>query len=214
MIKIIAHRGFWKEEAEKNSLIAFERAIKLGVGIETDVRDYQGEIVVSHDPPDSTCLNLEYAMEMIGPSLLADNLSICLNIKADGLSARLEKLLSKYQNLKYFIFDASIPEIIQYKKRRMPFLYRLSEYEMPSQLLNYASGIWLDTFEQAPLDKISLHNVLAYGKETFIVSPELHGYTHIELWQSLQEFQSLQDVYLCTDEVEDAIKLFGSSNEN
>jgi hypothetical protein len=96
----------------------------------------------------------------------------------------------------------------------MPFLYRLSEYEMPSQLLNYASGIWLDTFEQAPLDKISLHNVLAYGKETFIVSPELHGYTHIELWQSLQEFQSLQDVYLCTDEVEDAIKLFGSSNEN
>ena len=214
MIKIIAHRGLWKEAAEKNSLIAFQRAINLGVGIETDVRDYQGEIVVSHDLPDSPCLNLEYAMELIAPGLLADNLSICLNIKADGLSARLEKLLSKYQNLKYFIFDASIPEIIQYKKRGMPFLYRLSEYEMPSQLLNEASGIWLDTFEQAPLDKLGLQNVLSFGKETFIVSPELHGYQYIEFWQSLQGFQSMKDVYLCTDEVDDAIKVFGSSIED
>jgi len=214
MIKIIAHRGLWKEAAEKNSLIAFQRAINFGVGIETDVRDYQGEIVISHDLPDFTCLNFEYALELIGPGLLADNLPICINIKADGLSARLEKLLSKYQNLKYFIFDASIPEIILYKKRGMPFLYRLSEYEMPSQLLNHASGVWLDTFEQAPLDKIGLHNVLSFGKETFIVSPELHGNEHIQFWQSLQEFQSLQDVYLCTDEVEDAIKLFGRPNEN
>ena len=37
-IKILAHRGFWKEETEKNTKIAFERAFNSGFGIETDPR--------------------------------------------------------------------------------------------------------------------------------------------------------------------------------
>ena len=46
-IKILAHRGFWKEETEKNTKIAFERAFNSGFGIETDLRDIKGEIVIS-----------------------------------------------------------------------------------------------------------------------------------------------------------------------
>ena len=33
-IKILAHRGFWKEETEKNTKTAFERAFNSGFGIE------------------------------------------------------------------------------------------------------------------------------------------------------------------------------------
>ena len=51
MIAILAHRGFWTEPAEKNSREALERAFREGFGIETDIRDRNGALVVSHDPP-------------------------------------------------------------------------------------------------------------------------------------------------------------------
>ena len=43
-MKIIAHRGYWLEQSEKNTLVAFERAMKCGYGFETDYRDYCGKI--------------------------------------------------------------------------------------------------------------------------------------------------------------------------
>jgi len=39
---VISHRGYWKELAEKNRPIAFERSFALGFGTETDIRDYKG----------------------------------------------------------------------------------------------------------------------------------------------------------------------------
>ena len=51
-MKIIAHRGYWLEQSEKNTLIAFERAMKYGYGFETDYRDYCGKIVIAHDVPE------------------------------------------------------------------------------------------------------------------------------------------------------------------
>lgn len=53
---IIAHRGFWKIASEKNSLVAFERAFSNGYGVETDIRDLMGGLVVEHDLPDESAL--------------------------------------------------------------------------------------------------------------------------------------------------------------
>ena len=50
-LEILAHRGYWKLEKEKNTLYAFEKAFDKYFGIETDLRDAQGEIVISHDIP-------------------------------------------------------------------------------------------------------------------------------------------------------------------
>ena len=45
-----AHRGYHSEDAEENSLTAFERAIERGYGIEIDVRfSKDGELMVFHD---------------------------------------------------------------------------------------------------------------------------------------------------------------------
>ena len=49
--QIIAHRGYWCCEKEQNSERAFRKALSGGYGIETDVRDLNGEIVISHAPP-------------------------------------------------------------------------------------------------------------------------------------------------------------------
>ena len=48
-MKIIGHRGYWLQETEKNSEVAFYRSLQNGFGIETDIRDYCGKIVISHD---------------------------------------------------------------------------------------------------------------------------------------------------------------------
>ena len=53
-MKILAHRGFWADEEEKNTLSAFGKAFDSGFGIETDIRDRNGELVISHNPPDTS----------------------------------------------------------------------------------------------------------------------------------------------------------------
>src|ERR1041385_640435 len=49
-MNIISHRGYWTAPAEKNQEVAFRRALGLGFGIETDIRDLAGDLVISHDP--------------------------------------------------------------------------------------------------------------------------------------------------------------------
>ena len=55
MLEIIAHRGLWQDtknpndKSAQNTLKAFERAFEGGFGVETDLRDFAGQIVISHD---------------------------------------------------------------------------------------------------------------------------------------------------------------------
>ena len=42
MIEILAHRGFWREKKEQNSLASLAKAFEMGFGIETDLRDGGG----------------------------------------------------------------------------------------------------------------------------------------------------------------------------
>ena len=47
----LAHRGLWAEADERNTLAAFRDAFAHGWGVELDVRDLDGALVISHDPP-------------------------------------------------------------------------------------------------------------------------------------------------------------------
>lgn len=58
MINIIAHRGYWLNPSEKNTTLAFSRALQYGFGIETDFRDFDGALVVSHDPPSASSMKI------------------------------------------------------------------------------------------------------------------------------------------------------------
>lgn len=57
-MEIISHRGYWKCKNEKNTKIAFNRSFNMGYGIETDIRDFRGELVISHDIATSESLQL------------------------------------------------------------------------------------------------------------------------------------------------------------
>ena len=56
---ILSHRGCWNRDSEKNSIKAFEASFSLGFGVETDLRDYNGEIVISHEIPDEECMSVD-----------------------------------------------------------------------------------------------------------------------------------------------------------
>ena len=77
---VLSHRGYWKEVSEKNLSIAFERSFSLGFGTETDIRDYKGELVISHDIADEKCISVKEMFEIYNK--YDNTLPLALNIKS------------------------------------------------------------------------------------------------------------------------------------
>ena len=58
-MKIISHRGIWKNKKDQNRISSLIKSLNLGYGIEFDVRDFNSEIVISHDIPNKNSEKLE-----------------------------------------------------------------------------------------------------------------------------------------------------------
>ena len=50
------------------------------------------------------------------------NLPLALNIKSDGLTMYIKKSLEKYQIKNYFLFDMSVPDLMEYQKIKLTFI--------------------------------------------------------------------------------------------
>lgn len=210
-MEILAHRGFWKEPGEKNSSIAFRRSAENSFGVETDARDYNGQLVIAHDVPvagqelmlfdDFLELYYRHAVE---PGYLA------INIKADGLQQLLLHSLQKKKAQKYFVFDMSIPDAIGYKNLGIPFYSRLSEYEQELSFAGECEGVWLDAFTGTWYTMAYVENLLNKGKKVCIVSPELHKREHGQFWNELKnaKLNSHANLLLCTDFPDEATTFF------
>ena len=183
-MNIIAHRGYWLTSSEKNTSVAFGRALDHGFGIETDFRDLNGKLVVSHDVPlDDAMKVVEFIDLFKKKPVLAP---IALNIKSDGLYSLVKKLISDSGMLNYFVFDMSVPDTRGYLVERIPVFTRMSEYETAPVFLDQSSGVWLDAFESKWYGEEVLQKLLDEEKQVAVVSPELHHRSHLELWQFLK----------------------------
>ena len=207
-MKIISHRGYWHTIPEKNSMAAFELSFALGFGIETDVRDFDGRPVISHDLASVECPSLEAMLELhkrINPSL-----PLALNIKADGLQDSLSVLLARYQVENYFVFDMSIPDTLAYRKAGIRYFTRESEYEPTPALYDQASGVWMDCFLDDWIADSHISRHLQAGKQVCLVSPELHRREHQPFWDRLVQMPSAasENLILCTDYPEKAREQF------
>lgn len=179
MVNIIAHRGWWKTPEEQNTLVAFARAFDAGIGVELDVRDCGGMLVVSHDPPKgSVCLykvrttlrpdeSMPFAavLDLLGdrPNILA------VNVKSCGLAPLFSAIKKKPQN--WFFFDMAHADEVEYKAHQLP-IYHFWGFESP----------------------------------IFVLSPELYGVPHLEMWDRIVETDKV--VTLLTDNVEEAMEFF------
>ncbi|MBU0730880.1 MAG: hypothetical protein KKE17_01510 [Proteobacteria bacterium] len=206
---ILSHRGYWKEVSEKNTAVAFERSFSLGFGTETDVRDLNGELVISHDPPVGDCFSVDNLFEIY--TSFDTDLYLALNIKADGLQEKLQQKLKHYGISNYFVFDMSVPDALGYFKNGLKAFTRQSEYETIPSFYERAEGVWLDEFHSHWIDRDLLASHLQSGKKVCIVSPDLHGREYLVEWQDYKNIladSGRGDIMLCTDYPETAKEFF------
>ncbi|WP_456310190.1 hypothetical protein [Serratia proteamaculans] len=211
-MEILSHRGYWKVPAEKNSSTAFQRSFDLGYGTETDVRDFNGQLVISHDIPDASAISADSFFEQYNNNKKNNHPTLALNVKADGLQKILKDMLLRHNVQNYFFFDMAIPDLLAYKKNSLKFFVRFSEYEPESKLIDDADGIWLDGFEKTIVDTNLIDSFLQRGKKVCLVSPELHSREHLPVWEEIkslpQDILSCENFMLCTDLPEDATRFF------
>jgi len=204
---ILAHRGWWLTANEKNSVEAFIRAWKAGYGLETDVRDTGGQLVISHDIPTGGELTFDAFLKLYNEH--GAGTMLALNIKSDGLAKAITGALAKHNINRYFVFDMSVPDSLHYIRAGMTAFGRRSEYEEASVLDADVSGIWWDCFTGRDDDAL-FSMALASGKAAAIVSPELHGRPYKDVWArwkgSLKEGDTMPMV--CTDFPEECERFF------
>lgn len=205
---ILSHRGYWKSIQEKNTPIAFERSFSLAFGTETDFRDSEGSLVISHDPASKDSLAAEAFFSAYRQH--GQDLPLALNIKADGLQKMLAAVLLEYKIQNYFVFDMSVPDMISYIKAGLRVFTRQSDYEPNPVLYEQSQGVWIDGFNSNWVGEADIENHLNHGKQVCLVSPDLHGRSFDAFWEKLERMPVITsaDVMLCTDYPEEARKIF------
>lgn len=198
MIRLLAHRGAWRDPAEKNSPAALAGSFTRGFGVETDLRDAAGGLVVSHDPP---AAGAPAAADLVGWAE-GTGLPVAVNVKSDGISGHLAELFAG-RDVDWFAFDMSIPETVRYRAAGLPYLTRHSDVEPEPLLYDDAVGVWLDAFGGDWFGPDEVRRHLDAGKRVAVVSPELHGRDPDRVWDWLAglgpELDGTHDVMVCTD---------------
>lgn len=192
---IIAHRGFWEKESEKNSYVAFQRALEHGFGIETDIRDCSGRLVISHNPPKGNEMLVEEFFSLYQSYHI--DAFLALNIKADGLQDLLIPLIERYRIKNYFCFDMSVCDTIPYIEKGLKIASRSSEFEPYLPFYDHSVAVWVDYFKGNTDIFEEIAKYTDDGKYAYIVSSELHKLPHENMWKVLKNITG--DFYLCTD---------------
>lgn len=208
-MRILSHRGWWVEAAEKNTTQAFERSFAAGFGTELDIRDCAGRLVVSHDPADEDAPLFEEVLALrdrVGPGL-----PLAINVKADGLQGLIATALEGGSGRGVdFVFDMSIPDTLGYRAAGMPYFSRQSEFEQQPPLYEDAAGVWLDCFQGEWFGERVVEDHIAAGKRVCMVSPELHGRERRNAWETWAAWGVAKSgsLALCTDHPDEARETF------
>ena len=173
-----------KNRKKKNKAVAFKRSFDLGYGTETDIRDRNGDLVISHDMATGKSMPVGdfFKIYMAGKQ----NLPLALNIKADGLAAKLGEYLKRYKITNYFVFDMSVPDIRAYPDAGLITYVRVSDVEPVPAFYERCDGIWFDAFSEwyKPRD---IRKYLDDGKPVCLVSSDIHKRDHLPSWKMLRD---------------------------
>lgn len=198
--RIFAHRGFWKSDPNHflhtpNSAEALRLASDEGFSLETDIRDHEGRLVISHDIPNHDCLDFSWIMDNF-----KNQSCLALNIKSDGLIDLFKKQpLHQKFNKRFFFFDLSFPESVKYREAGYLVADRVSDLEIP-QIIN-EDYIWIDAFHYDwYLDSECFLSLLNSSKNLVLVSPELHHRDPFKSWDKIVNmFINYENLSICTD---------------
>jgi hypothetical protein len=195
----LAHRGLWAAADERNTLAAFRGAFANGWGVELDVRDLDGALVISHDPPAAGALAFGAVVDAFVDAGCPGRIAV--NVKSDGLEAMIADTLREVEPARWFAFDMSVPDTLRYARAGLPYFSRHSDVEPEPALYDGSSGVWLDDFAGGFVTQARIAAHLDAGKHVAVVSPELHGRDHAPAWREWRTWGvwSHPAIALCTD---------------
>ncbi len=162
-------------------------------GVEIDIRDYDGDLRLTHNPFASG--------ERLEDFLLHySHKFIIFNVKCAGLEGRILDLAKKHNIEDFFFLDIENPSLVNLSRSGMSKIaVRFSDFEDVNFALGFAGKVdwvWVDCFEKIPLDK-DIYEKLSKHFKLCLVSPEMQK--HPESW--IADFQKsglLLDA-VCTD---------------
>lgn len=141
-------------------------------GIEVDIRSQANKLITHHDPFMEGTSFEEWIAEYQHGTLI-------LNVKEEGLEARLIYLMQAHNIDDYFFLDQSFPFLVKWSMAgEHRCAVRVSEYESIATALKLAGKIdwvWVDCFSRFPLDFHDAQRLKDAGFRLCLVSPELHG---------------------------------------
>ena len=141
-------------------------------GVEVDIRSEGPRLIIHHDP--------FVAGESFDEWIAAyRHGTLILNVKEEGLEARLIALMAQHGIEDYFFLDQSFPFLVKWSRagvRRCAV--RVSEYESVETALTLAGKVdwvWVDCFTRFPLETGDAARLKQAGFRLCLVSPELQG---------------------------------------
>jgi len=188
-MKLIMHR--------RNS-VSDLKATDQKYGVEVDIRSYGGELIVHHDPfvggeSFETWIK-EYKHQLL-----------ILNVKEEGLEAKLISLMSWHGIKDYFFLDQSFPFLIKWAFAGVrQCAVRVSEFESIDTALalkGRLEWVWVDCFTEFPISKQESQRLIGAGFKLCLVSPELQGreaQSEIPALVKLLEEREIKPEAVCT----------------
>lgn len=146
--------------------------IETNTGVEVDIRDEGGKLVIGHDPMQKNYNDIERFLKSL------NGRSIIANIKSERIEKDFLILLNKFSpNSEYFFLDSSF-SMIANNGGDYNFASRFSEYEsiettISLEKANLIKWVWVDTFFNFPINEknIDIFNNLKVSK--CLTSPDL-----------------------------------------
>ena len=141
-------------------------------GVEVDIRSLGDRLIMHHDPfVEGEPFDIWLAAYRHG--------TLILNVKEEGLEARLISLMRSRSIDDYFFLDQSFPFLIKWSKAgEHHCAVRVSEFESIETALTLAGKVdwvWVDSFTHFPLSGEDAKRLKRAGFKLCLVSPELQG---------------------------------------
>jgi hypothetical protein len=158
--------------AHRRNTIAELLSTPKAYGVEVDIRSWGDALTIHHDA-------------FVAGEPLSDWLAhyqhgtLILNVKEEGLEARLIALMQAHGISNYFFLDQSFPFLVKWAKAgEHRCAVRVSEFESIETALTLANKVdwvWVDCFTRFPLDRAQARQLREAKFKLCLVSPELQG---------------------------------------
>ena len=177
------------------------KKIPYKYGIEIDLRDDPDKgLILVHDPFIKKGEKFEEFLKHYNHS------SIILNVKSERIEFRIIELLKMFNINNYFFLDSSFPMIYQLNKiNEKNIAIRFSEFESIESVelvRNMVKWVWVDCFNNFPLNTHAYWKIKLAGLKICIVSPELqnHNIERINEFKTIIRNNNFEIDAICTKE--------------